>query len=127
MRNADPAPNPTIVNWALIWKSNISSKVRNFLWRSISSCLPTRNALRSRLIKVPEWCPMCHGEPEEDFHVLISCPSARSVWCLTTIGNHTLWLVLLHDGGTIRSQITRFLLLRQHQWLCRVFGITETT
>lgn len=54
----------------------------------MSSCLPTRKDLHLRRVEVPEWRPMCHDEPEDDFHILISCPLALNVWFLSTIGSY---------------------------------------
>lgn len=50
MRNHVSTSDPSDVKWDLIWKLNIPTKVRNFIWRVLSKCLPTRQALRKRKV-----------------------------------------------------------------------------
>ncbi|XP_073119607.1 uncharacterized protein [Henckelia pumila] len=80
-------PDSNEINWLLVWRLKIPPKVRNFIWRTLSRCLPTKTALRGRRIDVQEWCPFCNHDPESDIHVLVRCSFARNVWCLTSIGS----------------------------------------
>ncbi|XP_073121701.1 uncharacterized protein [Henckelia pumila] len=75
------------VDWKQIWRLKIPGKVKNFIWRTLSHCLPTRMELRSKHINCLEWCPMCNNHPETGIHVLVHCPFARSVWSLTMNGS----------------------------------------
>lgn len=70
------------ITWSRIWKPKVPSKVRTFLWRACSNCLPTRDNLCRRKIQVVATCEFCHQEPETVSHILWSCPFARNVWAL---------------------------------------------
>lgn len=85
-RSSPLVPNSQ-VNWKHLWKLKVPAKVRNFIWRVCSKCLPTRLALLSRHVDVPLTCPVCNLEPESDYHALIACPKAKKVWPLTSIGD----------------------------------------
>lgn len=78
----------TPINWKLLWKLKVQAKIRNFLWRAFSSCLPTLTALQGRRVEVVEWCPLCHHGAKDDFHALVSCSYARNVWSLSPIGSN---------------------------------------
>ncbi|XP_073136793.1 uncharacterized protein [Henckelia pumila] len=85
MKNRVQSQATVGVNWQQVWELNILAKVRNFIWRSLTNSLPTMKALQHRQVEVPEWCPLCHSEPEDGLHALVSCPAARCIWCLTSI------------------------------------------
>ncbi|XVF30864.1 hypothetical protein REPUB_Repub16aG0094500 [Reevesia pubescens] len=38
-------------------------------------------------VEVEETCPICSNRPEDLFHALVSCPYAKCVWQLTSIGD----------------------------------------
>ncbi|XP_073147449.1 uncharacterized protein [Henckelia pumila] len=76
------------INWLYLWRLNIPPKVKNFIWRVLSDCLPTRVALRRGRVDIGDWCPICLNVPESDFHSLILCPVAREVWNLTSIDSY---------------------------------------
>ena len=42
-----------------IWKLNVPLKVRNFIWRACSNCLPTRNNLWRRKVRIEATCDIC--------------------------------------------------------------------
>lgn len=52
MKNDHPISTP--INWKLIWKLKVQGKIRIFLWRALSSCLPTLTALQGRRVEVVE-------------------------------------------------------------------------
>nr|XP_017221408.1 PREDICTED: uncharacterized protein LOC108198150 [Daucus carota subsp. sativus] len=66
--------------WRRIWNLKIPLKVKHFLWRAITGCLPTKEQLISRRVEVIEQCPLCNLEPESVAHVLTSCPFAKLCW-----------------------------------------------
>ncbi|XP_073120389.1 uncharacterized protein [Henckelia pumila] len=73
------------------WRQKFLSragKVRNFLWRTLLNFLPTMTARKYRKVDVFEWCPICHHEPEDPLHALVSCPLILNIWSLTSIGSH---------------------------------------
>uniref|UniRef100_A0A7N2LQW7 Reverse transcriptase zinc-binding domain-containing protein n=1 Tax=Quercus lobata TaxID=97700 RepID=A0A7N2LQW7_QUELO len=70
------------ITWRKIWKLNVPPKVRTFLWRACSNCLPTRDSLNHRKIQVEATCELCRQEPETVAHSLWKCPFTRNVWAL---------------------------------------------
>ena len=67
--------------WRGIWALNIPPKVRTFLWRACSNCLPTRENLYRR-VQVDTRCDICHHQSENTSHILWECPFAQNVWAL---------------------------------------------
>ena len=68
--------------WSRIWKLNVQPMVRTFLWRACSNCLPTRDNLCRRKIRVVTTCEFCHQETEIVSHIFWSYPFARNVGAL---------------------------------------------
>ena len=68
--------------WKEIWTLNVPPKVRNFMWRACSNCLPTRDNLHRRHVKLEPTCELCRQHPETVSHLLWTCPFARNVWAL---------------------------------------------
>ena len=62
-------------------------KVRSFIWRAASNCIPTLMALRSRHVEVSAMCPVCNGSPEDTLHALVKCPRVRSIWNQSLLGD----------------------------------------
>lgn len=87
LRSRDSTPFLGSINWNLIWKLRLPAKVRNFVWRALTSSLPTMKVLLSKRVDGFEACPICHNEAEDDFHALVSCPYARAVWSITSLGS----------------------------------------
>ena len=75
------------IYWKKIWALELPAKVRNFLWRACTGCLPIMEALRSKQVAGVTLCPVCEQYPEDTCHALIKCNFARCVWGLTTIGD----------------------------------------
>ena len=68
--------------WNKIWSLNILLKVRTFLLRACSNCLPTRDNLHRRRVSVDPHCKICHHSSETVSHILWECPLARNVWAI---------------------------------------------
>ena len=68
--------------WKEIWSLNVPPKIRTFIWRACSNCLPTRDNLHRRRVRVEPICELCKQEPETTTHILWTCPLARNVWAL---------------------------------------------
>ena len=68
--------------WGRIWKLNIPLKVLNFIWRACSNCLPTRNNLWRRKVRIKATCDIYWQDLETTSHVLWTCPFAQNVWAL---------------------------------------------
>ena len=72
--------------WNKIWSLNVPPKVRTFLWRACSNCLPTRDNLHQRRVSVEPHCEICHHKSETVSHILWECPLARNVWAFLKAG-----------------------------------------
>ncbi|KAF5447865.1 hypothetical protein F2P56_033383 [Juglans regia] len=66
--------------WPKIWKLQVPSAVRIFLWRASHDSLPTNLNLCKRKIRIISVCPICKLESESVLHALWSCPSVQDVW-----------------------------------------------
>lgn len=66
--------------WRRLWNLKIPPKVKNFLWRAVSNCLPTKDMLLTRRVQVCELCPICNDNVETALHKLVLCPQAVKVW-----------------------------------------------
>ncbi|XP_074342398.1 uncharacterized protein LOC141679917 [Apium graveolens] len=66
--------------WRKIWNLKIPLKVKHFLWRALTGCLPTKEQLLSRRVAVIEQCPVCNLESDTVSHILITCPFAKLCW-----------------------------------------------
>jgi ribonuclease HI len=65
--------------WKSIWRANISSKVKVFVWKVVRNGLPTRLNKKHRHLEQESSCLVC-GHPEEDcFHAVITCPHSRAL------------------------------------------------
>ncbi|KAL5158112.1 putative ribonuclease H protein [Glycine soja] len=60
-------------DWKLIWELEVPPRVKVFLWRLCSNCLPTKTNLRTRGIDCSFICPLCEHEIESTFHTVFSC------------------------------------------------------
>lgn len=66
--------------WRKLWNLKIPSKVKHFLWRAITCCLPTKDQLRVKKVAVNALCPVCNAEEENVCHSFISCSFAKACW-----------------------------------------------
>ncbi|CAL9013279.1 unnamed protein product [Prunus brigantina] len=66
--------------WKLIWCSSLTPKIKNFLWRAVKGCLPTRSLLFRRHLGLSPMCQICETELETIEHLLLSCKWTSSVW-----------------------------------------------
>ncbi|CAL8157404.1 unnamed protein product [Prunus armeniaca] len=66
--------------WKLIWCSPLIPKIKNFMWRAVKGCLPTKALLFHRHLGSSPLCPVCENEPETIEHLLLYCIWTPSVW-----------------------------------------------
>ncbi|KAL8149774.1 hypothetical protein AgCh_006690 [Apium graveolens] len=64
--------------WRKMWNLKIPPKVKNFLWRALSNCLPTKDLLRQRHVQISAVCPTCNDHNESILHSLVQCSFAMS-------------------------------------------------
>lgn len=66
--------------WNKIWNLKIPLKVKHFVWRTVTSCLPNKDCLISRRVEVDNMCPVCYIYEETILHVLVTCHIAALCW-----------------------------------------------
>lgn len=66
--------------WKCLWNLKIPPKVKNFMWRAVTNCLPTKDLLRVKKVNVDALCPLCNTTPESILHCLVTCTYAQSCW-----------------------------------------------
>ena len=72
MRKPLVHPRYKILNW--IWKLNLVSKIKVFLWLAISETLPTCEFLIIRRLEITNCCYLCNQSGENIDHIFKSCP-----------------------------------------------------
>ncbi|KAM6582866.1 hypothetical protein CsatB_009868 [Cannabis sativa] len=66
--------------WKALWNLQLPPKVKDFLWRVCSNCLPTKVQLRIKHVNIDTTCPLCNSFPETSIHLFTSCSFAQSCW-----------------------------------------------
>lgn len=66
--------------WKKVWSLKLPPKVKNFMWRSLTECLPTKDNLIKKKVAVIQSCPVCNLESETVFHTLVTCQFAELCW-----------------------------------------------
>uniref|UniRef100_A0A803PQX4 RNase H type-1 domain-containing protein n=1 Tax=Cannabis sativa TaxID=3483 RepID=A0A803PQX4_CANSA len=66
--------------WRCLWQLKVPPKVKNFLWRACTNCLPTCFQLSLGKVPIEVKCPICHGETETILHILVECPFSYNCW-----------------------------------------------
>ena len=61
--------------WKMIWKLNVPSVVKNFLWPAYHDILPMRENLMKQKVVTNPMRPVCGLEVETTIHILWTCPS----------------------------------------------------
>lgn len=89
--NADNNPQIDISLWKRTWSLKLPLKLKNFIWRSLAGCLPTKDNLLCKRVAVLNLCPVCNLETETVLHTLVTCQFAKMCW------NHAKIVVNDHD------------------------------
>lgn len=83
LQQGDRNDNNTSANsdfWRNLWNLKIPPKIKSFLWRASTNCLPTRDMLLTKRVPVIITCPVCNEYPESCLHIFTQCAYAESVW-----------------------------------------------
>ncbi|KAH9683148.1 reverse transcriptase domain-containing protein [Citrus sinensis] len=72
--------------WRSLWRLEVPSKVRNFLWRAATNVLPTTSNLVHRRVAIAPTCSLCNACNETVTHALLECGFARSCWISSAVG-----------------------------------------
>jgi hypothetical protein len=81
-RSSSSNDNADSKSWTRMWKVNVPSKIKVFLWRLAKQSLPTYDLLHHRNMSNTSSCSLC-GRIDSWRHSLIECPMARCVWALS--------------------------------------------
>jgi hypothetical protein len=81
-RGATSATTANEKAWKKLWKIQVPSKIRIFLWRLAKQSLPSGDLRYRRKMATTAACSIC-GMPDSWRHSLIECNMARCVWALT--------------------------------------------
>jgi hypothetical protein len=76
------APGRSRINdvWDILWKTSVSTKIKNFAWKSLHGILPCYGVLTNGHILVSGQCPRCTIHCEDINPVLFECEHAATVW-----------------------------------------------
>lgn len=66
--------------WYDIWKLNVLSKVKVFLWRLSYNRLPTKDNFLRRGMDISNLCVFCQASSEDCLHVFWTCPFVKYMW-----------------------------------------------
>lgn len=72
-------PNPEGINWKLVWKLNVQQRSKFHMENHFFMLV------NFRWVVVLERCPLCHDKQ--------SCPFARNVWCLSSVGSNHIFAI----------------------------------
>ncbi|KAL8100419.1 hypothetical protein AgCh_032616 [Apium graveolens] len=96
--------------WRKLWNLKIPSKVKNFLWRAVNNCLPTKDLLRVKQVQVSSICPTCNISSESTLHALVLCSFAVSCWEKSALPSITgefnsfaEWIQLVFDQRNVEA------------------------
>lgn len=85
-------------DWGSIWKLQVPSKVKIFIWRTVRGVLPFRFNLRRRRVQCPEECPLCESAVENEWHLFFECQCAEAVWRASGLWNDIQSMVMEAEG-----------------------------
>jgi hypothetical protein len=75
-------PGSSAINpvWKILWKLNVPSKVKIFMWRFLHGILPLKSILANRHIGNNGSCTICRLGAEDTNHLFFRCHVAQEVW-----------------------------------------------
>lgn len=102
-------------SWKLLWKTQVPSKIRMFLWCLAKQSLPTEDVRAHRNMSTTSTCGLC-GAKDSWRHSLLECSMARCIWalvdgelaehlCETTVPSAKQWIFTMMDSVSHASFI----------------------
>lgn len=102
----------SMTEWNMIWKLQIPTKIKIFMWRAAQNLLPTvENLWKKKVVQNP-LCQRCSCKGENVFHALVECKASQKMSKLTKfeedlkhLANQDMLSVLhvLTERGNIRD------------------------
>lgn len=74
------ADNANLKFWKSVWNIKTPPKALNLIWRSATSCLPTKTQLQTKHVQIDNTCPVCGRGIESIMHALVHCEVAAGCW-----------------------------------------------
>lgn len=72
--------------WDWLWKkSQLTPKLKLFIWRAVHGALPVRAVLAYRICHLSPTCQLCNREPETVMNALFHCDFAKRAWLVSTL------------------------------------------
>ncbi|KAF4395214.1 hypothetical protein F8388_001601 [Cannabis sativa] len=71
------------MNCGFVMKLRLPPKAKNFVWRVLNGCIPTRVQLKTKHVDVSLLYSVCHVASESILHYLVSCDFAQNCWRVT--------------------------------------------
>jgi hypothetical protein len=94
--------------WGIVWKLQVPSKVRIFIWRALHGLIPGMSILANRHIKVPAQCPICKLGAEDIMHLMFTCKRANEVWAALGLKEFIMqWSKIDKSGSVVLEEILR--------------------
>lgn len=78
LSSANPDGNRSI--WNLIWLPSIPLRMKHMAWRAATGALPTTTCMQYRHLTTCSTCPICGTVDEDNYHALIACNHACTIW-----------------------------------------------
>jgi hypothetical protein len=66
--------------WKILWKLDVSAKVKIYCWRILHGVLPLKAILFRRHIGDNGLCPVCNTADEDVLHMIFKCSEAENIW-----------------------------------------------
>lgn len=66
--------------WKNLWRMEVPSKVKNFVWRACKEALPTKKNLLRRRVTTSALCENCNEIEEDCAHAIFYCPNVQVAW-----------------------------------------------
>lgn len=116
-------------DWKILWDCLIPPKITIFAWQFCHNALATGTNLTKRQIRQINICPRYYHMVEDDLHLFVLCPFARSLWRETDFNvpvlmhKATSWLHLLHllvdDSDRKKERLCCFIVCLWGFWIAR--------
>ena len=83
--------------WKGLWNLIDPPKIKNFMWRAVTGCLPTKDMLRMKQVDVNVVCALYNNEVETVNHLMLECSFAKSCWGMVGTRNNNTTQVSFSD------------------------------